>query len=500
MIDGIDTLRSRDDLTPIRDEIGEYENVYATAIGNKIVDGETTGQVCIYAYVDVKIPQEGLDDGEILPESIDGVLVDVREVDRSEIVPAAGSPSAQRGNRVRPLVGGTQIQTPTGVTGTGGICVLNSSGDPAMLTAGHIVNDGGIVSEMFQPIEQTSEDDNSRIGVPGDSDLEYSDYALIDLDAGVDYTSATASLGTPDSISQPSVGERIVIDGQSDGLTGGELIAIDIQDETPTAPPRSREDFEYVVDQDVDTDGSSGSMVATVNSGQVELFAIHVAFSGSGTRFGSELAHIQDQSGFSFISGGSSPSGDGTSPYFEATIVGAQDNPKEVDVLIANTGGSTGSDTVSTADPLTGNTIDSTSTGSLDPFENQIVTLEFGPAVATDVMTSDVSWEVDLSTYASANTVDLSWTDNSTTESQFNIYWSVEVDPTFPDDYFLTDIAAENATSYSDTNPPYETVVWYAVTASSSDGQSTETVDSVNIAPGDAFSQVITESIKMGGE
>lgn len=76
-------------------------------------------------------------------------------------------------------------------------------------------------------------------------------------------------------------------------------------------------------------------------------------------------------------------------------------------------------------------------------------------------------------------TVDLTWTDNSSSETGFPIYRATGSSPSFPGDY--TQIATNSAddTTYSDTNAPDGSTVWYAVTAENGNGESSETTDSV---------------------
>lgn len=76
-------------------------------------------------------------------------------------------------------------------------------------------------------------------------------------------------------------------------------------------------------------------------------------------------------------------------------------------------------------------------------------------------------------------TVDLAWTDNSSSEDGFYIYRTTTSSPTFPDDYTQIDSVGADVTSYTDSNSPDDETVTYAVTAYNSDGESSETTGSI---------------------
>jgi len=81
-------------------------------------------------------------------------------------------------------------------------------------------------------------------------------------------------------------------------------------------------------------------------------------------------------------------------------------------------------------------------------------------------------------------TVDLSWTDNASSEDGFLVYRATGTSPTFSNgsgDY--TEIAnlSADTTAYSDTNAPADATVQYAVTAFNADGESSATKDQLTV-------------------
>lgn len=61
-------------------EILRYPNVVGVAAGIGMKGGEPSGRLCIVVYVGKKLPRTELKAGELLPERIEGVRVDVVEV------------------------------------------------------------------------------------------------------------------------------------------------------------------------------------------------------------------------------------------------------------------------------------------------------------------------------------------------------------------------------------------------------------------------------------
>lgn len=78
-------------------------------------------------------------------------------------------------------------------------------------------------------------------------------------------------------------------------------------------------------------------------------------------------------------------------------------------------------------------------------------------------------------------TIELSWTDNSTSEDGFRVYRSTASSPTFPSDYTKIAELSADTTSYTDNSPPAPGTIHYAVVAyDSTYGNSESTKDSID--------------------
>jgi hypothetical protein len=63
-------------------ELLRYPNVVGAAVGVRMREGKPTGEPCLVIYVERKVPESELAEGEALPREVDGVPVDVVPVGR----------------------------------------------------------------------------------------------------------------------------------------------------------------------------------------------------------------------------------------------------------------------------------------------------------------------------------------------------------------------------------------------------------------------------------
>jgi hypothetical protein len=98
-----------------------YPHVTGVGVGFKEVGGSRTDQVAVRVYVDRKVPRAELPEGELLPEEINGVPVDVIEASFE----VHGGPAPPTGHRQRhaPMLGGISV----GNLGLGGSGTLGGS-------------------------------------------------------------------------------------------------------------------------------------------------------------------------------------------------------------------------------------------------------------------------------------------------------------------------------------------------------------------------------------
>jgi hypothetical protein len=62
------------------DELMRKAHVQGTAIGLAKVDGKYTSEIALVVLVDQKVPLSQLDPKDVIPQSLEGVRVDVQEV------------------------------------------------------------------------------------------------------------------------------------------------------------------------------------------------------------------------------------------------------------------------------------------------------------------------------------------------------------------------------------------------------------------------------------
>lgn len=63
-------------------ELLRYPNVVGAAVGLRMRRGKPTGEPCLVIYVERKVPESDLAEGEMLPREVEGVPVDVVPVGR----------------------------------------------------------------------------------------------------------------------------------------------------------------------------------------------------------------------------------------------------------------------------------------------------------------------------------------------------------------------------------------------------------------------------------
>lgn len=61
-------------------ELMSKANVVGVGVGLRLQNGEPTGQVGLVVFVSRKVPSSQLEAGDIIPNEIDDILVDVQEI------------------------------------------------------------------------------------------------------------------------------------------------------------------------------------------------------------------------------------------------------------------------------------------------------------------------------------------------------------------------------------------------------------------------------------
>ena len=126
-------------------EILRKANVNSVGIGYKKVDGETTPQLCIVVGVNKKLPQNQMLMRDFIPQSLDGVVLDVVEtgdIKALGILPPVTLSAAQINptQKHRPIFPGISVGHPNITAGTIG-AVAYHDGQPVVLSNNHVLSD-----------------------------------------------------------------------------------------------------------------------------------------------------------------------------------------------------------------------------------------------------------------------------------------------------------------------------------------------------------------------
>ncbi len=153
-----------------RQTLHSKHNVVATGIGYKIVNGIKTDEIGIICSVTKKVSAAGLASGDIVPQKLEGVVVDVIETGK---IRAFQAPTG----RFRPAPGGVSIGHIDITAGTLG-CVVKRNGVRMILSNNHVLANSNAASKG-DPIIQPGPFD--RGAFPADHIATLEDFVPIDF-------------------------------------------------------------------------------------------------------------------------------------------------------------------------------------------------------------------------------------------------------------------------------------------------------------------------------
>ena len=131
-------------------------NVNGVAVGNKIVDGKDTGELCVTILVKKKMAKSELLGKDLIPQAVSGIATDVKEV--GEIVAFKA-----RTDRWRPAPGGVSIGHYAITAGTLGAFVKDkTTGETLILSNNHVLANSNNASKGDAIIQPGSADGGSR--------------------------------------------------------------------------------------------------------------------------------------------------------------------------------------------------------------------------------------------------------------------------------------------------------------------------------------------------
>jgi hypothetical protein len=211
-------------------------NVHAVGVGYKLVANNPIGEMAVRFYVHRKLSLSLLDQNQRLPETIDGLPVDVIEA-----LPAQFAAETYQG-RERPVQGGTSVAHFKVTAGTIA-CVCRSS-DPAddgntlfVLSNNHVLanlNQSQVGDAVLQPgPADGGRPPDDMIGrlhrfVPISPAGNTVDCAIAQLDPAVSAIQAIFGIGAPTGVGDPVVGMTLRKQGRTTGQTAGTISDISI--------------------------------------------------------------------------------------------------------------------------------------------------------------------------------------------------------------------------------------------------------------------------------
>jgi len=130
-------------------------NVVSVGTGYKTKNGKLTDEICIVVGVSEKLPTTGLFAADIIPNSVDGITIDVIETGKfqSQQKSSSSSQEIDPTKKFRPAMPGISIGEKTITAGTFG-CVVEKNGTKLILSNNHVlaaVNEAPIGSDIYQP-------------------------------------------------------------------------------------------------------------------------------------------------------------------------------------------------------------------------------------------------------------------------------------------------------------------------------------------------------------
>lgn len=374
-----------------RDRLLDLPNVIGSGIGFREVDGERTREVCLRVYVDEKV--EEIPEEDRVPEEVAGYPTDV--VERESRV------TTYRDNTtIRPGAAGLQgnyvyQDGDTSVLGSfGTAAVRKSDGSPVITTCKHLFQETGPDEDVtgrviYSPTDDVESSPLAEVveDAPRDPDLDDSlDVVYAAAEGSDTFTGRPFAMGeTVEIRSEPSVGERVVLDAKY-GAWGGEVIAIDetvLVSDGDGNTYRHEGVFSYDgsendVDGTLDPSGTSGGGVFGYDPEADETYAYGIQISSGGIDDMTAEPFGKVQSRLGQIE----PLSDSTYPTIAESVGPACDVAaikSEVDYvedtitywfLMANTGASTSDLTLTVED--SGGTQIASATWTLDPSRYQI--------------------------------------------------------------------------------------------------------------------------------
>ena len=292
------------------------QNVVACGLGYKTSKGQTTNDLSLIVSVSQKVPREQLMPQDIIPKSLEGMMIDVVETGHIHAQNAA-DPTG----RFRPAQPGISIGHRDITAGTFGLLVQRN-GSPFILSNNHVLADsnaarigdpiyqpgpadGGTASDRiaalaeYAPLDFGDTPSQCRIAdsiatwlnffarltgsshrlqpVQQTSGINTMDAALAQPDAPDLVTPEVLGLGLPTGVGTPTLGAQVQKMGRTTGLTYGYITQIDVTVNVNFGT-RTARFADQVITTSMSSPGDSGSGIL-----DMDRRAVGLLFAGSTT-------------------------------------------------------------------------------------------------------------------------------------------------------------------------------------------------------------------------
>jgi hypothetical protein len=215
-----------------------HSNIMGIGVGEKVVEGDTVGHRAVKFYVRMKFRLADVPPGDVLPKTIDGLLVDVEAV--GLIRPHGPATVRDPKVRYRPAQPGLSIgfASTDKMAGTFGVLVTDTSGARYILSNNHVLageNQLALGTAIMQPgLLDGGDPQKDRIAeltrfVPlktdGDNPVDCA-IAKLAIDAS-QVDPAILAIGKPTGVTEPAVDMIVHKFGRTSDYTVGRISDID---------------------------------------------------------------------------------------------------------------------------------------------------------------------------------------------------------------------------------------------------------------------------------
>jgi len=230
------------------DELLELENCVSVGVGKKEIGGMETDEDAIIVGVEEKVPEEELDDDQIVPKDLEnGIKTDVQEVGVITAPPPeeegiidkikdffSSLAKKSRKDKWRPFPMGVSCGHKDITAGTTGWIFVDDKGNEYPSSNNHVYGNSNKGSKGEATLQPGPADDGK---LPDDKNGELAGYVELKdgvkcdvawINASVEYENKLLGIGKPNaSPRRVSVGDKVIKSGRTTGVTQGKVKQVD---------------------------------------------------------------------------------------------------------------------------------------------------------------------------------------------------------------------------------------------------------------------------------